>query len=158
MSNSSERTPIEEDILGECTISDHELLALRQDEVQRDHLGIINQGSVMVTGSKSLAEALFYSTASGLKITSLQARDCGIAFLATDINILPSLQLSIQHVRSLSFHSNLVSNDTFVWDGGKLALPCLEYRQQELYRAITSGLLGLFILAAEDIEELNIDL
>ena len=61
-------------------------------------------------------------------------------------------------VRSMSFQADLVSNDTFVWDGGKLALLCLEYRQQELYRAITSGLLGLFILAAEDIEELNIDL
>ena len=57
-------------------------------------------------------------------------------------------------------HSMPTSSRTtlFVWDGGKLALPCLEHRQQELQRAIISGLLGLLISAAEDLEELNIDL
>ena len=101
----------------------------------------------MVTGSNSLVEALCYSIASGLIITSLQARDCGIAFLQP---------MSISHPRYnprsnmyVHCHSLPTSSRTtlFAWDGGKLALPCLEHRQQELQRAITSGLLGLFISA-----------
>ncbi|KIM92714.1 hypothetical protein OIDMADRAFT_149994 [Oidiodendron maius Zn] len=40
----------------------------------------------------------------------------------------------------------------------KLAVPCFESRQQKLHRAITSGLLGIFISSAKDLEELNIDL
>jgi hypothetical protein len=51
-----------------------------------------------------------------------------------------------------------VSNDTFAWDSSKLILPSLAYRQQELRRAVADGLLGQFITAAEDLEELDIDL
>ena len=135
-------------MLTEFTVNDlEEFLAWCQDQV-----------SVVATGSKSLVEALCYSNARGLKITSLQAQNCGIAFLATELSISSALQLSIRDVRSLSFHAELVTNDTFTWDGSELVLPGPEYRQQELRRAITTGLLGMFISAAKDLEQLNVDL
>jgi hypothetical protein len=39
-----------------------------------------------------------------------------------------------------------------------LMLPSFACRQQELRKAVTDGLLGLFIAAAEGLEELEIDL
>lgn len=161
MLNRSEISPVEDlgGLLEECTVNDHvELSPLRQDDEQQGHADNVDLSSVVVSGSRSLVEALCSSRGSGSKITSLQARDCGIAFLATDANISSALQFSIRHVRRLSFHADLVSNDTFTWDGSKLAVPCFEHRQQKLQRAITSGLLGTFISSAKDLEELNIDL
>lgn len=161
MFNSSERSPIEDlgAFLAEYNVNDHvELLPFHEDGEQRSHADDVDLGSVVVSGSRSLVEALCSSIGSESKITLLHARDCSVAFLATDTNISSALQFSVRYVRRLSFHADLVSNDTFIWDGSKLAVPCFESRQQKLHRAITSGLLGIFISSAKDLEELNIDL
>jgi len=79
-------------------------------------------------------------------------------FPATDPYILSALQLSIRHVRSLSFQADLVSNDTFIWDGSKLICPPLQHRREALRRTVADGLLGRFMAIAEHLEELDIDL
>lgn len=147
-----------ESLLGESSINDHEELSLHQYEAQRDHRDNADPAAMVVSGTKSLAEALCYATVNGLPITSIRARNCGVAFLATDLITSSLLRLSIRHVRSLSFQADLASNDTSRWEGGKMIVPSFEYRQQELHRAITSGLLGRFISTAKDLEELEVDL
>jgi hypothetical protein len=148
-----------ESSLAEYSINDYEeLLSFHQYEAQRNHRDNVGQGTVVASGSRSLVEALCHASVSGLKITSIRAQNCGVAFLATDLNTSSLLRLSIRHIRSLSLQADLVSNDTFMWDGSKLILPTFKNRQQELHRAITSGLLGLFIAAAEGLEELDLDL
>ena len=145
-------------LLVECSINEHEELSFSQYEALRVHRDNADQAAVVVSGSRLLAEALCYASVDGLQITSIRALNCGVAFLATDLITTALMRLSMRNVRSLSFQADLVSNVTSTWERGKMIFPSFEYRQQELHRAITSGLLGRFIATAKDLEELEVDL
>jgi hypothetical protein len=148
-----------EGLLAEWSINDYEQLpSFHEYEAQRIHRHTVGHSSVVANGSRSLVQALCYASDTGSKITSILAQNCGVAFLATDPALSSLLELSVRNVRSLSFQGDLVSNDTFTRDGGKVKLHRLENRQRELRRAIVSGLLGQFMSSAVELEELDVDL
>jgi hypothetical protein len=130
-----------------------------QPAIRAYHNPSASHGSIAVQGTRALVEALRSSASTKAGIRSVQASDCGVAFLATtDQDLLRLLERSVRHVRSISFHGDLVSNDSFTWRGGELILQSLDNRRNALEKAITTGRLGTLIATAEDLEELDINL
>lgn len=148
------------DAMADCHINSREHRpALNTDEAQSSLCDIASQEDALVASdARSLVGGLISVALEGRAITSLQARNCGVAFLATDPDICSILHHSVRCVRSLLLKTDLVSTYMFVWDGDKLTMPSLERRQRALHIAISDCLLGKFVAAAEDLEALDIDL
>jgi len=132
--------------------------AKEKTEVSTAAIGRNRGCSITTNDTRSLIEALSFAALQGTHVTTITAKNCGVAFLDNWHDILPELEQTMSHVRSLRLCTDLATRDVFKWEQGKLALLATSHRRNSLRRATLEGLLGRFLAVALSLEILVINL